>query len=213
MKKIFFLMLVYLLSCLQAEEVWFFKINDCVVNTTKSDNKLWDIAGGKPDIRIIVSLMRNQEEVKKFKSKVYKNIYQVNEIIQTNLQVQEGDTLEITVIDVDLKNDDLIGKLSYQIESKDLSLGNIISLQHGCINKFECYLSPYSDLQQEMQQMRSEYVSLHEQNRKLERENQELSQKYLNLQQECNKLKVSNRAYLDKLEEKIQLEEKNQDQN
>lgn len=211
MKKIFFLMLLYLLSYLQAEDVWFFKINDCVVNTTKSDENFWDIAGGRPDIRITVSLMRNQVEVKKFKSKVYKNIYQVNEIIQTNLQVQEGDTLEITVEDIDLKNDDLIGRLSYHIESKDLSLGNLISLQNGCVNKFECYLSPYTDFQQEMQQMRSEYVSLHEQNRKLEQENQELSQKFLNLQQECNKLRVSNRAYLDKLEEKIKLEEKDKE--
>jgi hypothetical protein len=192
-------MLVYLLSCLQAEDVWYLKINDCVANTTKSNNKLWDIAGGRPDIRIIVSIVRDQQEVKKFKSKVYKNAYQINEMIQTGLQIKVGDSIQIKVEDVDIKSHDLIANFTYQIEAQDFSLGNMISLQGGCINKFECYLSPYSDFQQEMKHMRNEYVSLHEQSKKLEKENQELSQKFLNLQQEYNKLRVSNRAYLDKL--------------
>jgi hypothetical protein len=104
------------------------------VHETKADGSAWDVGGGKPDLRIIMS---NERSGKTFVSELAKDTYAVKfEPKVRVLDVVEGDILDNLVFDEDLLDHDLVGlsrkALTAGILGKkelDLSFGRVKQLR------------------------------------------------------------------------------------
>jgi hypothetical protein len=103
------------------------------VEETKANGSAWDPAGGKPDLRVIIS---NERSGKTFISEVAKDTYSVNFNLKAPiLDVAEGDILEILVYDEDLVDHDIVGLSRKALTSGllatkelDLSFGRVKDL-------------------------------------------------------------------------------------
>jgi hypothetical protein len=103
------------------------------VKQTKADGSSWDPAGGKPDLRIILT---NERSGKTFISTVAKDTYSVKfDLKERVLDVAEGDILGVVVFDEDLIDHDIVGvstkALTAGILAKkelDLSFGRVEQL-------------------------------------------------------------------------------------
>ena len=104
------------------------------VKETKADGSSWDVAGGKPDLRIILT---NERSGKTFLSHVAKDTYSVAfDLKERVLDVAEGDILGILVLDEDVIDHDVVGvskkALTAGILAKkelDLSFGRVEQLR------------------------------------------------------------------------------------
>jgi hypothetical protein len=92
------------------------------VRETKANGHSWDPAGGKPDLRVIIS---NERSGKTFLSNVAKDTFSVDFALKDSiLDVAEGDILDILVYDEDLADHDIVG-----ISRKALTSGILASQQ------------------------------------------------------------------------------------
>jgi hypothetical protein len=94
------------------------------VRTTKDDGKTsWDAGGGAPDIKVTV------ERVSEPKGETHATSTEEDKFKATfnrkALGVDEGDRIEIRVLDEDVAADDRIGGIEHKITAKDLKSGEI----------------------------------------------------------------------------------------
>jgi hypothetical protein len=104
------------------------------VKKTKADGSSWDLAGGKPDLRIILT---NERSGKTFISHVAKDTYAVEFALKERvLDVAEGDILGILVLDEDVIDHDIVGVSTQALtpgilakKELDLSFGRVEQLR------------------------------------------------------------------------------------
>jgi hypothetical protein len=104
------------------------------VRETKANGSSWDPAGGKPDLRVIIS---NERSGKTFISDVAKDTLSVNfDLKGPILDVAEGDILDFLVYDEDLADHDIVGLSKKAITSGilakqqlDMSFGQVEQLR------------------------------------------------------------------------------------
>jgi len=104
------------------------------VQETKANGSSWDPAGGKPDLRIVMS---NERSGKTFLSDVAKDTFSVEFHLKGPvLDVADGDILDILVIDEDLTDHDIVGLSRKAIttgllakKQLDLSFGRVEQLR------------------------------------------------------------------------------------
>jgi hypothetical protein len=104
------------------------------VKKTKADGSSWDVAGGKPDLKI---LLTNERSGKTFISHVAKDTDSIEfDLKERVLDVAEGDLLGILVLDEDLIDHDIVGVSTTALtpgilakQELDLSFGRVEQLR------------------------------------------------------------------------------------
>ena len=88
------------------------------VRSTKANGKAWDIAGGAPDLQVIVertSKPKGEQHTTAVKQNVFEAAFN-----RKTMGVHEGDTIKIRVIDEDVGIDDEVGEVSRKISADDI---------------------------------------------------------------------------------------------
>jgi hypothetical protein len=94
------------------------------VRTTKDDGKSsWDAGGGAPDILITVERI-SEPKGEKHATSTAEDSFKAT-FNRKALGVDEGDRIEIRVLDEDVAADDEIGEIRHKITAKDLKSGEI----------------------------------------------------------------------------------------
>ena len=111
-------------------------IRKVVVKERKADGSHWDINEGKPDLRVKI---RNGtvKDSKEYKTKEATDTFSHDFNETTDIRFKIGHKLEITVVDVDVASDDLIGSINVNTEKitpkggsiKLENFGQVISLE------------------------------------------------------------------------------------
>ena len=104
------------------------------VEETKANGSAWDVGGGKPDLMLIVS---NERSGKTVITKVAKDSYSVAFDPKARaLEVEDGDILDILVLDEDILDSDIVGISRKAItggvlanKELDLSFGRVRQLR------------------------------------------------------------------------------------
>ena len=109
------------------------------VRETKANGSSWDPAGGKPDLRVIIS---NERSGKTFVSTLAKDTTAVQfELKAPVLDVSDGDILDVLVYDEDLADHDIVG-----ISRKAITTGILakkeLDLSFGQVEQLRMELQP-----------------------------------------------------------------------
>lgn len=112
------------------------RVRQCTVFSTKANGKPWDIGGGKPDLKVLIS--KTEFFGKEVSTKKVANTYSTD-FNQTTLKVAVGEAIQVKVIDVDLSNPDTIGTFNLVISQEILALGRFEIPRFGRVSslKFE----------------------------------------------------------------------------
>jgi hypothetical protein len=89
-------------------------VKTCKVKETKANGDSWDPMNGKPDL---VVQLRNlsQPDSKKYQTKEASDTFENTFNVDTGFRIKDGEELEIQVLDKDLADHDVIGKISKKI--------------------------------------------------------------------------------------------------
>ncbi|MGE3817887.1 MAG: hypothetical protein AB7I30_00480 [Isosphaeraceae bacterium] len=110
------------------------KIKSVKVRATKPGGASWDVGGGAPDLRVSIQ-KKSRHAGEKFISQVKPDTFEATYEVET-LRVEDGDTIEVLVVDEDAVNHDLVGKVSKKITGEmirageaEWSFGEVLSMR------------------------------------------------------------------------------------
>jgi hypothetical protein len=102
------------------------------VTRSKANGAAWDAANGLPDLQVTLRHKANGES---YTTPVQDNTFTAT-FERNTIEVVEGDTIEITVVDKDAASNDLIGTVTHRITAAnvrerklDLPFGQVKSLK------------------------------------------------------------------------------------
>ncbi|BBM85934.1 hypothetical protein [Candidatus Uabimicrobium amorphum] len=113
-------------------------ISSIEVSAKKPNGKSWDFTGKKPDVRIEVLQQKNGKWKKTFTSALFKNTTNIDQVINTNIDVDHGSKVKIKVVDVDSFQNDVIGEYEVTVTDEKTHTVNFFS-----VKSLSYFFSPY----------------------------------------------------------------------
>lgn len=143
--RFFFVIFVLIGAYCFCEDERYLYIEKINVHKLKTNGKHWDSFKGKPDILCYIFILNDGIWKKVFSTKMKSNVLKIEDTFDTQIKIQLGSKIKIEIIDVDLGNDDLIGRANLSFEKRDF-LGVSQQLSFHRVAKFKYILSIYSSL-------------------------------------------------------------------
>lgn len=142
MRFYFFIVLFSFFSSLFCESLQYLYIKKIAVHKLKGNGKHWDSFKGNPDLICNLFTLNDGIWTKTFSTSTYSNVLEINEEIATQISISPNTQIKIEIIDVDLGDNDLVGKIDITLSKQDLR-GNGQEISFGRVAIFSYFFSPH----------------------------------------------------------------------
>ncbi|BBM86844.1 hypothetical protein [Candidatus Uabimicrobium amorphum] len=118
-------------------------ISDIEVSSKNEKGKKWDSLLGKPDIVLHVDIWQENRWTNVFVSKKYQDSVKIDEVLETQISILLDQKIRITLFDIDIHSNDLIGQYEFTVSKTTIS-GKKQNVGFDTVKKLVYYTLPYS---------------------------------------------------------------------
>jgi hypothetical protein len=123
----------------RADDEYVIHVKGCKVKETKANGDSWDPMNGKPDLAVQLRNL-SRPDSKKYETPEAKDTFEHVFNIDTAFRVKAGEELEIQVLDKDIGNDDVCGKITRKLTPEMLQKGVLKLENFGQVIYLELHL-------------------------------------------------------------------------